>query len=89
MEGSTTSSTHTCSLPLTAPDHDDVDEHNMWNPTLGALLSRGYRRVYGAVLDDESLGRTALSCHSALDILCSKDVCALNDVTVCAISVTV
>ena len=43
----------------------------------------------GAVLDDESFGRTALSCHSALDILCSKDVCALNDVTVCAISVTV
>ena len=31
MEGSTTSSTPTCSSPLAAPDHDEYDEHNMWH----------------------------------------------------------
>ena len=75
MEGSTTSSTLTCSSPLTTPDQDEFDEHNMWNPKLGLLCHVDMGVYMGAVLDDESLRRIALSCHFALDISCSKEVC--------------
>ena len=36
--GSTTSSTSTCSSLLTSPDPDEYDEHNMWNPMLGLFV---------------------------------------------------
>ena len=73
-EDSTTSSTPACSSPLAAPDHDEHDEHNIWNPTLGLFCHVEIGVFPGAVLDDKSLGKIALSCHFALDISCGKDV---------------
>ena len=65
----------TCSSSLTTPDQDEFDEHNMWNPTLGLFCHVDMGVCMGAVFDDESLRMIALSCHCALDISCSKEVC--------------
>ena len=76
-EDSTASSTPACSFPLAAPDHDEHDAHNMWNPTLELFCCVDIGVLKGAVLDDKGLERIALSCHFALDIFCGKDVCLL------------
>ena len=78
MEGSTTSSTFTCSSWLTSPNPDEHDEHNMWNPTLGLFCHVNIGVMMVEVLDDDSLGRIALSCHFALEILCSEEVCCCS-----------
>ena len=51
---------------------DLVGECNMWNP----LLSTVTHPVLGPTLEDlildEDLGKVALTCHFALDLLCAE-----------------
>ena len=56
------------SSTLTSSDSDAHDGHNIWNPML-ELPGHAHIGVF-MLFDEEDLGRTALSCHFALDILC-------------------
>ena len=66
MDGSDTSST------LTSLSSDELGEHNIWNPMLGLLRHAHVGVSMEALLDDKDLGRIALSCHFALDVLCDE-----------------
>ena len=66
MDVSDTSSTRTCSDP------DELVDHNVWNPMLGLFCHAEIGTFMEALADDRVLGRIALSCHFALDMLCDK-----------------
>ena len=67
MDVSDTSST------LTSSDPDEHDGHNIWNP-MSELLCHAHTGVFmEALFGEDDLGRIALSCHFALDILCDKE----------------
>ena len=72
MEAPDTSSTSTCSSLLTSLDSDEDDEHNVWNPMLNLFCQECVGAVKESFLDEAALGRIALSCHFAIDLLCDK-----------------
>ena len=52
---------------------DGLEEHNVWNPMLELFLHAHAGDSHGSVGRlKKGLGRSALSCHFALDILCDK-----------------
>ena len=63
MDVSDTSST------LASSDLDEYDRHNIRNSMLDLLCHVHIGVCIKALFDEEDLGRTAISCHSALDIL--------------------
>ena len=67
MDVSDTSST------LTSSDLDEHDRHNIRNSMLDLPCHVHIGVCMEALLDEEDLGRTALSGHFALDILCNKE----------------
>ena len=73
VDASGTSSTFTCSSLLTSPDPGEYDELNIWNPTSELLCHTHIGMSMAALFDEEGMGRIALSCHFALDILCDKE----------------
>ena len=60
------------SSTLTSSDPDELVEHNVWNPMLGLFCHADVGIFMEASADEKVLGRIALSCHSAVDILCDK-----------------
>ena len=66
MNDSDTSSTLTSSNP------DEFVEHNIWNPILGLICHAHIGVSMEALFDEEDLGRIALSCNFALDVLCDN-----------------
>ena len=58
---------------LTFPDSDECDEHNVWNPMLNLFCQEYVGEPTESYLDEAVLGRIALSCHFALDLLCESN----------------
>ena len=57
----------------TVPSLDDYFEHNMWNPLLELLFFDQVSCIFASYLVEIDLAKIALSCHFALDSLCSKE----------------
>ena len=64
--------TSTCSSLLTSPDPDEYDEHNMWKNTMRFFCHEHIGSFMESYFDEVVLGRIALSCHFALDLLRDK-----------------
>ena len=58
----------------TSWDLVDFNEHNIWNPVLELLFHVQIGTFMESHFDDVDLGRIALSCHFALDVLSDKAV---------------
>ena len=50
----------------------DEGEHSVWNPFLGFCCHHRIGYNMEGILTEEELGRVALSCRFALDLLCDK-----------------
>ena len=48
---------------------DELEEHNAWNPMLEPFFHAHIGVLMKVLVDERELGRIALSCHVALDIL--------------------
>ena len=55
------------------PSIDDYFEHNMWNPLLELLFLEQANGIFASYLVEIDLAKIALSCHSALELLCYKE----------------
>ena len=56
------------------PDPDEYDEDNILEPYVGTfIVARILAYTWKRCLVTKILARIALSCHSALDILCDKE----------------
>ena len=53
-------------------DFSECHCHNIWNPVSELLCHTHIGTSMEALFDEEDMGRIALSCHFALDILCDK-----------------
>ena len=51
---------------------DEQEEHNAWNPMLELVCHAHIGMHLEVLVGEKELGRIALSCHFALDILCDK-----------------
>ena len=67
MDVSDTSST------LSSSESNEYHEHNIWNPRLELLLHTHVGISMEALFCEEDMGRIALSCHFALDVLCDQE----------------
>ena len=72
VEAPDISPTSTCPSLLTFTDSDEYEEHNVWNPMLFFFCQEYVSAVVESYLDEAVLGRIALCCHCALDLLCDK-----------------
>ena len=61
------------SSTLSSSKSNEYHEHNIWNPMLELLCHIHISISMEALLCDEDMGRIALSCHFALDVLCDKE----------------
>ena len=66
MDVSGTSST------LSSSESNEYHEHNIWNPMLELLFHTHIGISTEALFCEKDMGRIALSCHFALDVLCDK-----------------
>ena len=66
MNVSDTSST------LTFSDPDELVEPNVWTSMLGLFCHTNIGIFVEALADEQVMGRIALSCHFAMDVLCDK-----------------
>ena len=57
----------------TASSIDDYSGHNLWNLLLELLFLEHVNGIVDSYLLDLDLVKVALSCHVALDSLCSKE----------------
>ena len=51
---------------------DELVEHNAWNPMLELFFHAQFGENMEVLVDEEELGRIALSSHLALDVPCDK-----------------
>ena len=56
---------------LTYSGADELAGHNIWNFVLEQLFHVQVGAFMEALFDEVELGRIALSCHFALDVLCN------------------
>ena len=49
-----------------------VGECNMWNPLLSTISDFVFWPTLENLIPDEDLGRVAMTCHFALDLLCAE-----------------
>ena len=56
------------------PSFDDYFAHNMWNPLLELLFHEHVSGIFESFVVEIDLAKIALSCHSALALLCYKEV---------------
>ena len=57
----------------TLPSFEDDFLPNMWNPLLDLLSLGQTSSVFVLYVEEVELGKIALSCHFALDLLCYKE----------------
>ena len=64
---------HLSSSASTVPSIDDHFGQNLWNPLLELLFVGQANGIFASYLVENDLAKIALSCHFALDLLCSKE----------------
>ena len=61
------------SSTLYSSESNEYHEHNIWNPMLELLFHTQIGISMEALFSEEDMGRIALSCHFALDVLCDLE----------------
>ena len=61
------------SFVSTASSSGESFAHNMWNPFVELLFHKHISSILLLSVDEFDLAKIALSCHSALDLLCYKE----------------